>query len=163
MFGTDGGSDADDSGVSAVIGVILMVAITVAIAATVYIWVGGFGTESGGDETASATAKSATENSTKDWVRVTLASGENAPYAYSSEVSVEFVKADGTVISNACADMTNSGNADCSNNTFSGDWTVGTSMFLPCSGEGDHQVTVAVLDTTILDRTVQCQNEASFS
>src|SRR5688572_14162378 len=37
-------NEADDEAVSPVIAVILMVAITVVLAATVYVWVSGFGT-----------------------------------------------------------------------------------------------------------------------
>jgi flagellin-like protein len=49
--------NADDEGVSPVIAVILMVAITVVLAATVYVWVSGFGTEQGNLVSASFTAK----------------------------------------------------------------------------------------------------------
>ncbi|MBC7080810.1 MAG: type IV pilin [Thermoplasmatales archaeon] len=45
------------AGVSPIIAIILMVAITVVLAATIYVWVSGFGTRSKGAEEASATCQ----------------------------------------------------------------------------------------------------------
>src|SRR5438067_10353810 len=63
----------DDEAVSPVIAVILMVAITVVLAATVYVWVSGFGTQSSQPaKTISLTSSSALSNT---WKNYTVASG----------------------------------------------------------------------------------------
>lgn len=147
-----------DAGVSAVIGVILMVAITVAIAATVYIYVGGFGAGEGGSESASATLKtlSADSDPRTEWLKITLASGENAPYPF-ADVTFQIITPTGSTSDSVC-DSPQTGSPLCSDPFASGEeWSVGTSKFFPCaSGGGSHSVTVAIRGTTILDRSVQC-------
>lgn len=154
----------DDTAVSAVIGVILMVAITVAIAATVYIWAGGFGTGDSDDEAASATAKAISVDSTRDWIRVTLASGDTAPYA-ATDVSVEVLDSGDAVRSKVCDDPNQAGSYPTCANEFTGSdtWDTGESKFIPCAGSGSHQVTLAVLGSTVMDRTVNCANAAATS
>jgi FlaG/FlaF family flagellin (archaellin) len=147
--------------VSAVIGVILMVAITVAIAATVYIWVGGFDTGDGQGEFASATAQA--ENYDGDdqdeWIKITLAdAGSNTPYTNSS-VTVEVV-AGGSVFDGVCDEPTMGSPPKCGD--YFGDpagdeWAVGSSKYFPCQDGNDHSVTVSVRDSVILDRSVDCQ------
>lgn len=149
-----------DAAVSAVIGVILMVAITVAIAATVYIYVGGFGTDEGGSESASATLKavSADSDPKSEWLKVTLASGQGAPYDF-SDVTIQTVAANGTATTKICDSPNTTVSGYCHMDHFfesEDTWEVGTSKFFPCSGKGDHSVTVAVRGTTILDRSVRC-------
>lgn len=65
----------DDDAVSPVIAVILMVAITVVLAATVYVWVSGFGSQSGNPaKTISLTSSSSLSNSNSDsWKNYTVA------------------------------------------------------------------------------------------
>lgn len=149
----------DDEGVSAVIGVILMVAITVAIAATVYIWVGGFGVGDTGGESASATVQTINQDATNDWIRVTLSSGDNAPYS-PDDVSVEVLDNEGAVHSTICNEPDANDTLPSCENDLSGDWDVGSSKFIPCSGEGAHQVTLTILGTAIADRSVSCSNAA---
>lgn len=151
--------EANDEGVSAVIGVILMVAITVAIAATVYIWVGGFGVGDTGGETASATASATTIDNSSDWVRVTLSSGENAPYS-AGDFSVEVLDSNGSIHSTICDEPNLTGAYDASDIlcTSAGEWDVGASKYIPCSWGGNHQVTLTLLGTVILDRSVSCAN-----
>src|SRR5579885_2679050 len=63
----------DDEAVSPVIAVILMVAITVVLAATVYVWVSGFGAQSGNPQKSiSLTSAGALSNT---WKNYTVASG----------------------------------------------------------------------------------------
>jgi flagellin-like protein len=65
----------DDEAVSPVIAVILMVAITVVLAATVYVWVSGFGSNSGSAaKTMSLTSAGALSNT---WKNYTVASATN--------------------------------------------------------------------------------------
>lgn len=73
----------DDEGVSPVIAVILMVAITVVLAATVYVWVSGFGSSTNGSPAhtlslSSGGAVTFTENGTTDYTtkRYTVASAD---------------------------------------------------------------------------------------
>ncbi|HHO57216.1 MAG TPA: type IV pilin, partial [Thermoplasmatales archaeon] len=47
----------EKAGVSPIIAIILMVAITVVLAATIYVWVTGFGTKSTTSENAAVTVK----------------------------------------------------------------------------------------------------------
>ena len=55
----------DKTGVSPIIAIILMVAITVVLAATIYVWVTGFGTHSKGPEEASVTCQLVGSNTLK--------------------------------------------------------------------------------------------------
>jgi flagellin-like protein len=67
----------DDDGVSPVIAVILMVAITVVLAATVYVWVSGFGAQSGSPaRSLSLTSGGAkyTDTNGNDWKNYTVSS-----------------------------------------------------------------------------------------
>ncbi len=138
-----------------------MVAITVAIAATVYIWVGGFGVGGDGDDGASATVQPHTGNTTSDWIRITLTSGDNAPYD-ESDVSVEILDSDNSVESTVCDTPEQEGAyPGCADPFENGDtWDVGSSKFVPCAGDGGHQVTLTILGTAVLDREVNCQNAA---
>ncbi len=152
----------EDEGVSAVIGVILMVAITVAIAATVYIWVGGFGVGDAGDETASATASAASIDDTNDWIRVTLSSGENAPYS-ADDVRIEVLDANQRVETTVCNTPSQDASYPSCADEFTGEWEVGSSKYLPCSWAGSHQITVTVMNTVIMDSSINCSNASDTS
>jgi len=89
-----------DDAVSPVIAVILMVAITVVLAATVYVWVSGFASDTSGPEQASATADGTAVGSNGDinWIRVSLTDAENAPYD-ESQISYTVLDPDGASFS----------------------------------------------------------------
>lgn len=146
------------------IGVILMVAITVAIAATVYIWVGGFDTGGSSPESASATAKieNYDGNDRAEWIKVTLASGgDRAPYSNSS-VNVEIV-AGGSVFDAVCDEPTTGSAAKCADYFGSPSdemWEVGSSKYFPCQDGNDHSVTLSVREQVVLDRSVNCEEAA---
>jgi flagellin-like protein len=152
----------DDRGVSAVIGVILMVAITVAIAATVYVWVGGFDTGDGQTEAASATAQATSldDDPKGEWIKITLTDGDG-PYT-ADEVSVDI--AEGTSSHSAVCDAPNSGseNSTQCNDDFSNqdEWEIGSSKWFPCQSDQRHSVSLALRDTTVLDKSVECQQAA---
>lgn len=151
----------DDEGVSPVIAVILMVAITVVLAATVYVWVSGFATEDSGPEQAAATAKGVDLNGDGDveWVQLTLTSGQNAPYSW-SDVTNSTTAPDGTAVGELCetAQLTGS---DCTDGFESGDsWDVGENVWVACQDEGNHLITLSVSGTTILDARVSCDAAA---
>lgn len=165
------GSRFDDRGVSAVIGVILMVAITVAIAATVYIWVGGFDTGGSSPESASATAKveNFDGNDRAEWIKITLASGgDNAPYS-NSTVNVEIV-AGGSVFNAVCDAPSNGPDEGVCDDYFGANstgaedpsetWKVGSSKYFPCQNGNDHSVTFSVRGQVVLDRSVNCEEPA---
>ncbi len=144
----------DDEGVSPVIAVILMVAITVVLAATVYVWVSGFAAEDTGPENAAATAKGADLGGDGDaeWVQVTLTSGENAPYSF-DDVGFSVTANDGTSVDTIHKNATTGATHEFS----SGDsWDVGENMWIACQGDGNHLLTVSVSGTTILDTSVSC-------
>lgn len=93
---------AADQGVSPVIGVILMVAITVVLAASVYVWTSSFTQGHNTNEHAQLKTQGfdpGDEGETR-WIRLTLLKGENAPY-HPSAVSFEVVLPDGTVVRSA--------------------------------------------------------------
>ncbi len=153
----------DDEGVSPVIAVILMVAITVVLAATVYVWVSGFASEDTGPEQAAATAKGVDLSGDGDveWIQVTLTSGQNAPYSW-SDVTNSTTAPDGTSAEQICETAQGEwGNDWCTDNFGSGDsWDVGGNLWIPCQGDGNHIVTISVSGTTILDARVSCDAAA---
>ncbi len=154
----------DDEGVSPVIAVILMVAITVVLAATVYVWVSGFATEDSGPEQAAATAKGVDldDNGDVDWIQVTLTSGENAPYS-ADDVTNSTTDNSGNTIGFVCTDASDAANCDGSATEFreaDGDeWDVGENLWIPCKGDGTHLLTFSVSGTTILDTSVSCDED----
>jgi flagellin-like protein len=78
-----------DEAVSPVIAVILMVAITVVLAATVYVWVSGFGAQSGNPQKSiSLTSAGALSNT---WKNYTVASGTSGMKYSDLKVSVDGV------------------------------------------------------------------------
>lgn len=153
----------DDRGVSAVIGVILMVAITVAIAATVYIWAGGFGETSEGPEDASATAQAVSLDSNNDdeWIKFTLTAGSNAPYSNSSVgVSVSTTGSTAGTWNHLCeTPETGTAPAGCTEDFTP--WEVGSAKWFPCLSSNRHSISLAVEGTAILDRTIQCEESES--
>ena len=127
----------EEEAVSAVIGVILMVAITVAIAATVYVYVAGFGQEAQAPSAASFTAKVLGSN-----LKVTYASGDTDQAV--DDISV-YVNETAVTLALSGTDLDSDGLWD------PGDYvTVDTSTITtdPCP------VTVVVKGTTVLDTTV---------
>lgn len=155
----------DDEGVSPVIAVILMVAITVVLAATVYVWVSGFSNQDSGPESASATARGLDldNNGQTEWIRMTLVRGENAPYL-GSDVTISATDQVGTVIDTAtrlCETADLDGAAACTNLFADTEtWAVGAVLYVPCGGDGNHAITVSVRGTTILDSVVECDEAA---
>ena len=141
-----------EEAVSAVIGVILMVAITVAIAATVYVYVTGM-IQTGTTETENASVTAKSEN---DLIRVTLASGgqrydATTGYSITNDVDI-FIDGEKATLSSTA-------------------WEVGQGIVLGWSGAqgtaparegsgttfaaGDYAVTVSILDTVVFDSSVR--------
>ena len=129
--------------VSAVIGVILMVAITVAIAATVYVYVSGIAS-SPEDDTENA---SVTGSGTDDQIKLILAhGGEN--YDSASGYAAANVRAyvDGYLVSGMKTWLTGGQQLIGGSGTT---WLVGST----CAAT-DYQVTVSIRDTVVFDGTV---------
>lgn len=149
-----------DEGVSPVIAVILMVAITVVLAATVYVWVSGFATEDSGPEQASATAKGVDldDNGDVEWIKITLNKGNNAPYG-SDDVTISATANDGSSLTNICETAQMSGSpSTCTDDFGSSDsWDVGENLWIQCNAAGNHAITASVKGTTILDTTIKCE------
>ena len=135
----------EDSGVSAVIGVILMLAITVAIAATVYVYIGGMlPTGGGGTETLTATMTLSKYNSTA--MMVTYSNTGTSTNISDGDVHW-FV--DGTEVDDSSLASTakfHSGGDDFWN---PGDWEV-----YNCGASGTYQVTAVMKGTTLLNTQI---------
>ncbi len=173
-----------DPGVSPVIAVILMVAITVVLAATVYVWVSGFGSEDSGQEDASvrATGYDSDGNGANDFIRLTLVRGENAPYGVAA-LDFNVTDPDNDVLAHrpggtdgevlcvtpAAEGGTAAGyDAECDGtdgDPFDGDdtWSTGAALYVPCQGSGSHLLSVVVRSSLILDTTVRCDEVAPTS
>ena len=131
----------EEEAVSAVIGVILMVAITVAIAATVYVYVAGFGQEAQAPEAASFTAKVVGAD-----LKVTYASGENDV----SEADIQVI-IDGTAYT-----LSGANGHNIISDASGTDWDPGDYVAVTASGlTNPCPVTVVVKGTTVLDTTVK--------
>jgi len=148
--------------VSAVIGVILMVAITVAIAATVYVWAGGFGDAGQAPESASATAKAVSldDDSQAEWIKITISAGDG-PYTNST---VNAQVATSGQSKEAVCDAPATGSPDDCDDYFgdptSDEWAVGSAKWFPCQNGDRHSVSLSLDGTAVLDRTVRCQQAA---
>jgi archaeal type IV pilus assembly protein PilA len=123
----------EDEAVSAVIGVILMVAITVAIAATVYVYVSGMiGTDDASTENAVATATSGGSGE----IRIMLTKGgQNYNTGY-TDFNITLSNSSGPVYGT----------------DSDGTWTVGESIYVTGLDPGEkYAVTITILDTVIYD------------
>ena len=140
-----------EEAVSAVIGVILMVAITVAIAATVYVYVSGLATA----PTSQAENASVVVKAENGKIKITLATaGDQMPdtgYSLSTAVTI---RNNGTALTEAAAGAS---------------WEVGGSLYLGNStvaldndashlnalGSGTYSITVVIADTVIYDNSLK--------
>lgn len=171
-----------DVAVSPVIGVILMVAITVVLAAAVYVWTNTFAGDDEGSESATLRTLSVDLDSDgrKDWIRITLLKGENAPYPMDF-VDWQITRADGTVASGAGGDVLcttaeiTTGGVDysCTNAVVAEDcddpsvdcdeWDIGETFFFPCDASGEYRISVAVRGTALIDNRATCEGPAVAS
>ena len=139
----------ENEAVSAVIGVILMVAITVAIAATVYVYVSGLA-GSPGEEKENASVTVTTDSS---MIKITLTSGGEA------QPITGYTKSQCEILINGTKDPlsgvpTNFG------------WEVGEALWITNStatvsnakgtqlGSGQYSITIVIADTVIYDNVV---------
>jgi len=131
----------DKTGVSPIISVILMVAITVVLAATIWAWVSGFGGSGSEPEAAGVVCKGV-----NDQLRVILAEGgESYP-------ETGYAEGDYAVFING----------DAVNLTGAGTWLVGESLIYEYEADGttdlvpgqEYSVTVTIFDTTIFDKDI---------
>ncbi|HVL86956.1 MAG TPA: type IV pilin N-terminal domain-containing protein [Candidatus Thermoplasmatota archaeon] len=133
-----------DEAVSPVIAVILMVAITVVLAATVYIWVTSFSSQQ--DAGVQATVVVDTLDSDgdvqSDTIRLLL-----------SNTAESFAAAQVTVTNNGAPATlyTDQGTSA----AFSTAWTSGTSLFLNCT-QGNNEIIVTLRNSVVASRTVRC-------
>ena len=151
----------NDEAVSPVIAVILMVAITVVLAATVYIWVTSFSSTQGGGEqaTVQATAIDRDSNSKTDSIRLLLSNAPNAPYANATmSVTVNGTSMDGSTSNKMmCGGQpsgTGSGIAQCSSYLVS--WANGGSLYVDCQGATGNSLVVTLRQSVVLSQTVTC-------
>lgn len=150
-----------DEGVSPVIAVIMLVTISLLLAASVYLWVSGFTGEPEDHERASAFAQGVDldEDGDVQWVKLTLTSGESSPYD-GEEVTVSVTESAGADVSELCRSAdpaTGSCSSPFDTSEASSDiWGVGDNLWIPCKGQGNHLLTVSVASTVILDTKVEC-------
>ncbi len=139
----------EDEAVSAVIGVILMVAITVAIAATVYVYVSGLASSPGSDtENASVAAEG-----TGTQIKLVLASGgddyDNG-YTISAGTDNEVtVFINGSKVATYTTTLWETGGQILLGYT-GGNWVEGATC-----AEDDYEVTVSIKNTVVFDGTIQ--------
>jgi len=129
----------DKTGVSPIISVILMVAITVVLAATIWAWVSGFGGSGSEPESAAVVCKGVNTR-----LRVILAEGgESYP-------DTGYANTDYAIYVNGTA-----GNYTHTN------WLVGESIIIDhlmdgtlISASTEYSVTVTIMDTTVFDKDI---------
>lgn len=126
---------------------------------------GGDGHDAGdGSEQASATANGVDldDDGDVEWVKVTLTSGENAPYP-AEEVTEQVRNADGDDRSFFC-DTASDPDCEETDDQFraaDGDeWNLGENLWVPCHENGTLQLSVEVHGSTIVDATVRCDEAA---
>ena len=131
----------EDEAVSAVIGVILMVAITVAIAATVYVYVSGMI----GPETKKAENASVTGHGMQGQIKLILAQeGQNYPTAGYATTDIRiFIDGDKCV---PTAAWEVGGQVLLGTDGGAALWTCGAAYTV---GAGDYSVTVSIMDTVV--------------
>ena len=146
----------DEEAVSAVIGVILMVAITVAIAATVYVYVSGMmGSPSSEAESASVVVRH--ENKA---IKITLTTGGNnmPSTGYDLNATIK-IRCNGTlpVTKSFTDDYFDVGESLYISADASGDPTIlsDTSTGLTDLGSADYSITVTISETVIFDDEVR--------
>lgn len=152
----------NDDAVSPVIGTILMVAVTVMLAAGVYLWTTVFNSDDSAPEdvTIRPTSYDQDDDGLIDWARLTLVSGEDAPYNH-DVTNLTLLDPDGDLLYDGSA-LCSSPSADGSCDVASGTWDVGESLYVPCQGDGGHLLTITIRGHTVLDTEVTC-NEAAGS
>ena len=138
----------DKTGVSPIISVILMVAITVVLAATIWAWVSGFGGSGSEPESAAVVCKGVNGN-----LRVILAEGgESMPAAGYNYTAGDFdIFVNGKVM-DLSVDFPAGGDEF---------WQVGESVIItqdasaaPLGTGTEYAVTVSIMDTTVFDKDI---------
>lgn len=130
----------DDEGISAVVGAILMIAVTVVIGATVYAAMNGFGDDEVSDGPQAAYRAQAIDtdgDGKSDRIKITYLTGPTG--VGNSDVALA-VKDDGGNDVDPVADKTT-------------DWSPGD-FVLYDGAAGPHFVTVSILGTTVVDQTL---------
>jgi flagellin-like protein len=155
---------ADDSGVSPVIGVILMVAITVALAAAVYVWSSAFSTGQDAPENAQLQLASFDTGAGLDqWIRLTLVevvTPDQRVISSTGDPDFELCESPRAIAGDQPGDTTPEAavvDVDCDESALAVTWDIGESLYIPCYEPGGrHHVTVTIRGTTILDRSSTC-------
>lgn len=117
--------------------------------------------EVNGPEQASATASGVDLDDDGDieWVKVTLTSGENAPYP-ADEVTKRIEAPNGAAplgfLCETAADPDCQGSSEEFREADGDEWDVGENLWVPCQQAGEHNVSVSIRGTTIVDATIRC-------
>ena len=136
----------DEEAVSVLVGTILMVAITVAVSTTLYIYLGGVGSA----KTVNREIASVAGKATQDQIKLILASGgtnyDNG-YIIANDLKI-FV--DGIKVSQYDTIIWKKGEQLLFGDTDSASWEEGET----CT-EGNYKVTVTIKDTVVFDGTIK--------
>lgn len=159
----------DDRAASAVIGVILMVAITVVLGATVFVWAQGFGNNGKAAELASVWARGGDSDGDRmtDYIRVMLVKGDNAPYGYDESPAGVLVNGQSPAgpfdIANGDVCLEPPSGGVCTN-AF-GDpgaakpdstYDVGQTLYIACRGYGTHTVSLTLKGSVNFEWEIDC-------
>jgi flagellin-like protein len=124
----------EDRAVSPVVGVVLMMAVTVALAATVLVGPEWLEYEPAPYASARTDGADMDENLAIDTLRVTLTGAENAPLDATLRVEAGMDRAE-----------------------FAAEgWDIGEARALPCLGEGSHTLVVSADSTVVADVVLEC-------
>ena len=156
-----GGQATDDRATSPIFAAVLMILITIVASATAYAWVTVFtGERTTAEKAAVGVDEADLDGDGKaEWIELELVQGENAPYA-AEDVSITVTDPTGSVETLVCQTPRNpacGGTADAFRASEGDTWDVPGMLWIPCQALGDHLVTVSVLDTTVADRSVDCE------
>ena len=142
------------------IAVILMVAITVVLAAVVYIWVRDYSEQPGKPENAAAHVKTfdSDGNTLEDTIKVLLVKGENAPYGFAFDVGGNPLDTSPTLAyagGSTGSFFTDAGlTVPVSAGTT---WAPGQALYAACPSAGNIEVTVKIGGTVVFDGYAYCR------
>lgn len=135
----------DEEAISAVVGAILMIAVTVVIGATVYAVVNGFGDEksdTGPNAVYKAQSVDTDGDGVTDHIKISYLTGPSGVDAGDVDITVRTADGDDAVASD----------------TEPTTWSPGDFMIF--EDAGTYFVTVSILDTTVVDSTLEIEEDA---
>lgn len=167
----------NDDAVSPVIATLLVVAITVILAATTYVWLSSqVPTDEEEVNAAGLLIKSydADTDRQSDWIRVLLVRNPRAPFPQ-DEVQVSVTPPSGSVLTETedngvlCVQpiaQPDGANVECAatmnfvGHATNTQWDPGEALFVPCQAAGNHVIVVSAHGKMLLEATIECKEAA---